>query len=317
MKIKLFITIALALLISSCANPTEFPSDTENQPAQTIDETSAPADDTTEAATETATEAVTEEDTTPVVLFENEVYSVSRIGAQYYINFTQGNTLRDGETNPGVGEIEFDSIQSMKQAFLNGGLDGWQSAILRSLFSPYNNTNGIRIWNLDELYQAVYPDGVSETRVSLTPYCIQFYNTAGCLLLLTEESYHDLYNSKYHKYLESGVTILNQATGVYDGTPCEIVEYKHPYWNSVCRDILLSVDQNGKQLHIKISYHLPSSPDENAASEILPYQVEIFGQELGQYFEFSDFSVETSPTVEWLTSFGVTPYVDNADQSAS
>ncbi len=320
MKIKFFTIIALllfTLLVSSCATPTESPSDIENQAAQTIVETSAPVDDTS-GMTEDATEAMTEENTTPVVLFENEVYSVSRVANQYYINFAQGNTLNDGEPNPGLGEIKFNSVEEMKRVFLDGTLPPHHFDVLRSIFAYHNeDQNGIRIWNLDELYQAAYPDGVSETNISLTPHSIHFYNTEGCLSLLTEESYHSLYESNYHKYLEPGATILSQATGVYDETPCEIVEYMHPNRDAPYRDILLSVDKNGKQLQIKISYLLPSSSDENSVPENIPNHIIIFGQELGQYFEFSDYSIETAPTVEWLTSFGVTPYVDDTDHVVS
>ncbi len=326
MKKFLLLSLFTVLILSSCATPTKSPSDTKNEAAQTATETQASETGSSEI-TEEPTEAMTQEDTPPIVLFQNDDYTITLIQNQCYINFADGNQVSPEEGAMLSGSIDFSSLQEMKQAFLQNTLTDQQVQILRTAFASYSNgnENGIEICNLTSLYQAVYPQDIQALKVTLVGenYYFSAFDSANFSNAIThvvaQTKYEHYYASEFNvAETSSYVTITNQADGLFDGINCKIIEYEYPNSGAKCRDHIFDIDNNGISYHVNVRYRLksPTAVDWRE-SETLPSDVWMFWQENGQYFFIEIDTLNISPTVEWLSSFGVTPYVDSSDHVAS
>ena len=312
----------LSLVLSACAVPKEPSSQTEPSPAGTSAKAETFLEDTA-----TQTEPETEASVEAEILCSNEKYTISLTGEKCYINFANGNNASPSEGYSQVGSIDFSSLSEMKQAFLQNNLTEQQIQTLRTAFASYSygNENGIEICNLTSLYHAVYPQEIQASKVTLVGenYYFSTFDSADFSSTVThvptQTKYEQYYASKFNIAETSPyVTITNQADGLFDGINCKIIEYEYPNSGAKCRDHIFDIDNHGISYHVNVRYRLKSPSAVNwRESETLPSEVWMFWQQDGQYFfiEIDDLNIE--PTVEWLTSFGVTPYVDNSDHVAS
>ena len=304
----------LSLVLSACAVPKEPSSQTEPSPAGTSVKAETFLEDTA-----TQTEPETEASVEAEILCSNEKYTISLTGEKCYINFANGNDASPNEGYSQVGSIDFPSLTEMKNHFLNNQLTAEQMLVIRCAFA--DETNGIRLCNLNALFNPTIPDNVLTDTVTLKGETYYFTLSSeivtGALTVATESVYQFHYDRDFKDIDEYQIT--RQEDSVLNGSPCKIIEYTVPGNGDQYRDVYFTISDGEKTLDIEISYCLKNSKltAGRPVSENIPWRVLIFGQDNGQYFYayLRDFTI--APTVEWLTSFGVTPYFDNSDHVAS
>ncbi|MBQ9780786.1 MAG: hypothetical protein IJW00_07555 [Clostridia bacterium] len=309
--------IILAIFFSSCNTP-QVPSVEATTKTQTDISTSV-------IVAETKLQTIFPEE--PENLYSNDRYSLTLLKNKCYINFADGNQASPEEGAMLLGSIDFSSLPEMKHSFLQNTLTDQQVQILRTAFASYSygNENGIEICNLTSLYQAVYPQEIQASKVTLVGenYYFSAFDSAdfsnAITHVATQTKYEQYYTSEFSVAETSPyVTITNQTDGLFDGLNCKIIEYEYPNSGAKCRDHIFDIDNNGISYHVNVRYRLKSPSSVNwRESETLPSDVWMFWQQDGQYFfiEIDDLNIE--PTVEWLSSFGVTPYIDNSDHMTS
>jgi hypothetical protein len=106
-------------------------------------------------------------------------------------------------------------------------------------------------------------------------------------------------------------TLLAQPS--FDGVACEIVESNSQY--EYYRDIYIDIEEEGKTVSIVLRYLIDYTKDDGRLipSETAPARVLMFGEQNGAPFVVSLYEFTQTPTYEWLSSFGLTPYVPSAD----
>ena len=328
MKKFLLPALFLLLVLTACATADTPASETQaetqatetnasTESPETETESSAPAETAPETRAEIPTsEETTEADTEPSVLCANENYTISLAGENCYINFSAGNDVSPDEGFSQIGSIDFPSLSEMKNSFLNNNLTSDQMLVIRSAFA--DETNGIRLCNLNALFTASLPSNVTADTVTLKGDTYYFNlsseTVTGSLTVATESAYQFNYNRDF-KDIES-YEITKQESGVWNGSPCEIVEYTVPGNGDQYRDVYLTINES---IQIEISYCLKNSAatQSRPVSETLPWRVLIFGCDNGQHFYSYLRDFTTAPTVEWLSSFGITPYVESGDHVVS
>lgn len=311
---KLFLTMLLTatLLLTACATP-HAPS-SETDPA--LDAATENAISQPEAAVRVPVEAE--------ILCANEKYTITDHQNGWRINFVDGNDLESSVGGAQSGEIKFSSVEEMRSAFLNDTLTEQQIATIRQAFA--DDVTGIYLCDLNALYEPILPDGASPAYVSLTGTSYTFHVGAteqyASADIYVASSGKYLYLSNYAREPHSAdyTSVIERSDTQFGDTPCETIEYVYPNSGATFRDHILSLSQDGVQTEIIISYRLVGpTPSfiEYRESETLPADVWIF-QEVGELrFVYHISNLEIAPTVEWLSSFGVTPYVDTSDHVAS
>jgi len=289
-------------------------------PAEEITETEPLTEEETEENTESVTETETEAQTE--ILCENDEYTITLVNDQCYINFADGNDLtpEDRYDNWPLGSFSFSSVQELKESFLSNQLTDEQKAIMRNAFAE--DVYGIKLCNLTKLYVPTLPEDVSQKSVTVlgTNYYFKLDSDliTGYFQILTLPDYEFQNNRDFRDYDDKNADITRQENGTFDGAGCEIVEYTYSSGVSY-RDIYLTLSNGDDVTEIEISYCVdnPNPQGTIAVSETMPWRVLIFGKNGDQHFNAYIEDFKAPPTVEWLTSFGITPYVENADQVMS
>ena len=142
-----------SLALSSCAVPGKPSLETQSSPAGTSVKAETFLEDTA-----TQTEPETEASVEAEILCSNEKYTISLTGEKCYINFANGNDASPNEGYSQVGSIDFPSLTEMKNHFLNNQLTPEQMLVIRCAFA--DETNGIRLCNLNALFNPTIPDNV-------------------------------------------------------------------------------------------------------------------------------------------------------------
>lgn len=323
------------LLLSSCAPTNNQDSDTSaDTTVDTIAETKAeksPANDT--QPTETTAETQEESETQVTVeisdgSFATDGYTVQAVDGVYYLNFVDGNEPNAQEAIYQISDagIALETLSELRSKLKNNTFTDMERATMKDSFSK--NENGIKVFNVNQMYQPICPTDINEAYVYWTG------ETYGCYVTAPQENVYDsvlngwikfLPRKQYEGQVDRNITnyfsnilyekIVSQETSTWDGMPCEVYVYETSVARLKSVFIELPVNQDGQVRYISIRYRL-SHTNPNLAStisETLPRSVIMFGEKDGQGFEINLSNFTTPPTLSFLTSFGITPYVENTE----
>ncbi len=310
------VLLLLALLVS-CDT-------TEQSSADTIATTVADteegtiADTQADTATATAAPVQTEAETVTVPeipdgSFSTDDYTVSRVGDTYYLNFKNGNKASESDVTAGaMGDLTFNSLSHLIESLEKDLLEDWQKSVMRSAFRQ--DENGIVMFNKNQLYAPICPRGIAVSTVSWSGG-----ESFGCYLSdgnsINIESAEGWQREKERIGIEfpqnlQDILVTETYEGTYEGIPCEWIEFSSAI-GSTFKVAKFEVTLNGRYMYVVMNYQLShAGPNEVSISDSVPYRVNAFCEEQGRYFEVIIRNPETAPTLEFLTSFGITPYVE-------
>lgn len=337
MKTKfLLIMLTLGLvLLSSCA-----PHLTESQDttAQTSQDTIVQVDETVAQTTADTqlndTEIQTEADTTPTIpvtngTFSTDTHAVTQVDGKYYLNFVDGNSFSNGSSVDYSGEEGFylSSVGELRDKLIHNTFETKERNIIKMGFQK--DEKGIEIFNVDKMYEAVCPEGMSAGPVYWTGDTYAIYVKAqadnalgksldGYVEILPRDVYENLLDKNFKNYFSNiqYEQIISQENGTWEGLSCEVYVYTTSVAKIKQVFIEVPVDHAGQIRYIVIDYVLSSSGGVLPVSDTIPLSVTLYGEYEGQGFELYLSPFETAPTLDFLTSFGITPYVEDTETPA-
>ena len=206
-----------------------------------------------------------------------------------------------------VMEISFDSMADLVNGFRNNQLNEHQRIVLQSAFPM--NEKGIKICDLNRLYDAVLPDGTYVSSVMLHGETYDCF-VKGDLFKSGSLSYVDDWTTSKDRMYDwsKGATVTREEKSTFDGVSCRIVEYYNS--TQTYRDIFIETEKDGKKVDMVIRYLLEDKrPFPESVSDTAPWNVRMYCEDNGVFYDISLKEFTETPTYEWLSSFGLTPYV--------
>ena len=319
----LFLAVAILFSLASCQ-----PADT---PARDTDTTVAQEATAETTAAETVPAETAPETTAPVLdgSFSTPDYEVKVVDGKCYLNFTDGN---EAETNSdssnggnmsmiNVNFIRFDSLAEMKQKLVNNDLTDEQKNIVKSKFTL--SENGFEICNVQELIQPAVPAGISMSSVFLygDNYTFDFIENVANPKLSALMTFGN--TGKWERNLNQWMEIIekNQLDSHETDTVDGIITETYVYTTSSAqlKRVFLTIPGEDGQAatHIMIKYILQADSNLLTVSDTVPAEIFVFGEKNGIPFDYLIHGLTEAPTVEWLSSFSIAPYVDNSDHVVS
>ncbi len=274
-------------------------------------------------------EIPTEAETPPATVFDGtfatDAYTVTCIGGQYYLNFKEEQKASSEDISGcKISEITFDSLSDMKEKLLHNGLTDSEKLVMQAHFPK--DENGILMCDLTKLYEPVWPD--KETSYSQVYWSggasLGFGYTGGSVVLATEE----VYNTHLQRYYidapnTTNYTITADYEGTYDGHPCRWIELTRTNGKSF-RIGCMELTVDGRSVYAVLNFKADGETfsEESSSDGMIdtlgaPFTGNILTEIDGHYMIIGIVEPSSAPTVEWLTSFGITPYVNNSDHVAS
>ena len=223
----------------------------------------------------------------------NNDYSLSVVDGRNYLNFDGGNASYSSIK----GTVYFETVDAMVTAIRTNSLSPDQCETIRNSFPQ--DENGIRIVDLDHVFDAALPDElISRGVVWEGPsYAFEFddeNSVFGNLRVLTKEDYETLYADQYTAFFDrAGITVLSRGN-VADRN-AEAVLYESP--DGTLRAIRYAL-ANG--VTVVETYFAPGG-----TSSAIPVTVELYGETDAAAFYATLYELTERPSVEWLSQFGV------------
>ena len=276
--------------------------------------------DTAEQPTDTTpvTEDGTETTDTPRPFdwnIDTDRYTIQNIDGVCYMTFKAGFVATDSDKqNCQSREIYFDSVKDMVDAFTKDTLTSAQMIVVQSAFP--STDRGYALWSTEALFDACTPDGIAVHSMALHGEYYDFF-LMGEGILRGTVSYNTEKYIQWSKDLlydwSEGATVTKQEISSLDGVPCEILEYKNS--TETYRDIIIETEADGKKVDMVIRYLLEDERKHpERVSDTHPWSVLIYGEEHGNHYSITLDELTVTPTYEWLSSFGLTPYVPSAER---
>jgi hypothetical protein len=311
----------LLLLIAGAFVAIPFMTADEPSPLDTadhapVDSVSQNADDTTAGMTD---EYVGEVNDKPINWnLQTDAYAITESDGFLYLNFTEEyRATQEQINNCQLGEVKFASLEDMRQSFLHNQFESNEYVIMQASFPKTDG--GIRLCHMNALWDAQRPASVQITAVALSG---EYYDhhvkeegmfSFGWVRYVSEQQRDSLKGRDYIQYNQSYRTVTRKEAATFDGVACEIVESNSQY--EYYRDIYIDIEEEGKTVSIVLRYLIDYTKDDGRLipSETAPARVLMFGEQNGAPFVVSLYEFTQTPTYEWLSSFGLTPYVPSAD----
>lgn len=235
---------------------------------------------------------------------DNNAYTIMEKDGVYGLRFhspkstSSSGNIQYSEVAP---SFTFASPGHMKERILAGNFTKLQLDTLKEL---HRNSDGyLTIFNLQELYDAVLPAGLQYNEVSWfggEGYSFRWDKDGmvGTVRVDTESAIKKELDSFY---VENGrATIISKNT-IQDRNATEIC-YVGPYGDKL-KDIIYTYNENGKDITILEWYEL-------SVSDTIPSSISIAGTVDGVYYYVYISGFSERPSYEWITSFGLKPYVE-------
>lgn len=225
---------------------------------------------------------------------ENTDYSLSVVDGRNYLNFDGGNAASSSIKDT----VYFETVDAMVTAIRTNSLSPDQCETIRNSFPQ--DANGIRIVDLDHVFDAALPDGLFVNCVEWEgpSYTFEFDDENGVfgnLRVLTKEDYETLYADQYTAFFDrAGITVL--ARGNVADRNAEAVLYEAP--DGTRRAIRYAL-ANG--VTVVETYFAPGG-----TSSAIPVTVELYGETDAAAFYAKLYELTERPTIEWLSRFGLT-----------
>ena len=242
-------------------------------------------------------------------------YDIIEKDGKHYISF---NTISKGEAvladgaNASTAAInlpDFTSIGQMKEKIENGDFNENE---LRAIEAKCKKNNGLlEICDPNSLCDVRTPQDVALHNISWWGNGYEFdlrsQNTESCYVdceIAEEYSYFfqkyyanspyskdKAYEFREEKIADRNATQIFYQTGAGD---FKVVKYE--------------IREENRILYVSEEYHLTSYSGPLETSTTVPYRNHMFTEENGAFVTVSIYEPTERPSVEWLSSFGVTPY---------
>ena len=232
----------------------------------------------------------------------------------YLVFFDEYQASESDKNAAMTNSIHFESVEDMVDCFRKNSFESHQRIIMQATFPETDK--GIQICNLNRLYNIAKP---AETEVKQVSLSGQYYKFSiaeegmfdfGWVAYTNEESLNAVRDQMY--VWSEGATVTRREETTFDGVPCRIVEYYNS--TETYRDVYIEVEKDGKKMDIVMRYLLQDHREyPEQVPDVAPWQVLMFCEDNGVFYRVTIGEMLKTPTYEWLSSFGLTPYVPASD----
>lgn len=237
---------------------------------------------------------------------ENDVYTLEESNGTYWLNFHEqlpkqgGGDSADGQQI--VDDVCFGSVKEMKEAIRKGKFSDEAIQTITRYFQR-NPAGDVKTCNINQLYEAALPSDLSVTKVSWYGETYSFSIEGGGItgyMTCGDQALYDDSQEKGMGFLSNEDIIIDSQTTVADRNATEY-RYTSAYGVDV-KIIVYTADIDGKNITILESYHSHEST--------VPQSVRIWGMHDSKAFYCFVTNFTERPSYEWVTSFGLKPYVE-------
>lgn len=255
-------------------------------------------------------------------LVGNEKYKIFEKDGNFYMEF-QSNRTVENQTKSESSHLsvcisksypKFNSISDMQAKILDGDISDEQIAVLQT-----DGTNNIlEICNPNNLYDLALPKNLAYDYIlwygDTYSFEIKDDSFMGYVFYSNEEEYNREFSENYYDSLKKHSIISDIAVSERNARVVHYMTHTGEF-----KDLFYTISTAyGDTLHVREEYVLRYFGDEKVTdklldkvSEAIPKSISIFGSNGTNYYYgwFSGF--EERPSVEWLSSFGLTPITTN------
>lgn len=241
-------------------------------------------------------------------------YTITDHDGVFYLNFHKENESESEANESGVvvTGLLFESLGEMKETIKNSKFTESQLEIIKSAFPKTDK--GILLCDAEQLYEPTTPVGFSAKTVYYAggeEYSFAMTDSAGGTEVRfshhSSAVYADRYTSEYENFLQNDqIEFIRQET---EGERNSTVIY---YRTGVAelKSVQYTIRLQEKILYIQEEYVLKSHNSNLNVSEKIPFNVRVFGRQGDKYFEVYCNRLDTRPSIEWLSAFGLKPFSD-------
>ena len=194
--------------------------------------------------------------------------------------------------------LEFSSVGKMKEAIEKGSFSKETLEKMQKNFSKDSNNN-VLVCNPNKLYDVTLPEGVTARAIHWFGDTYNFLLGTRGALGFTDKEWHDEYAKRHD--IEAGKAEVISVNMIPDRNAKEVIFEN--LMGQPRRMVTYSYKSGNKTISIAEQYNLDES-------ETIPYSVSFWGCCDGAYFTGHIYGLTERPSYDWITSFGLTPYVE-------
>ena len=249
------------------------------------------------------------------VVADNDSYVIQNNDGQYSLHFKERPIspaelyAKDYEEtgtmiNVSVGREnpKFASVREMKQGILKGEFSVNQLYSLS--LNPRNADGSLKLFDLDAMYDVRLPEEYSLKHVAWKGNTYEFdftseIGTHGYVNYCDKSSYDKAFQEKYYDFLE------DQYVGSewhLEDRNATVTRYTNRTGAYAC--VRYVIENEGWTVHVLETYK------DGYLEDAAPVSINLFGTNGSEYFDSWVSDLTSRPSVEWISSFGLTPYVE-------
>ncbi len=237
-------------------------------------------------------------------------YDIIEKDGKHYISFNV-DLLGQRTLNDGVSPVisGFTSIGQMKRKIESCAFDDNEFLLIQHL--SRKNFGLLEICDLNNLYDVRTPQDVTLSSISWTFDSYTFYLESQ----IAPSFSIDCHTPKDYKYclVENYTYCPSPHSNAYGRQEEKISDRNATqifYQTDVStfKTLKYEIKEENRTLYVAEKYRLTSSNPRIETSRTVPYHIDVFIEENGAFVHMHIYEPTERPSVEWLSSFGVTPY---------
>lgn len=191
-----------------------------------------------------------------------------------------------------IEDITFQSFREMRMDILLGNFTDRERIMIDSYV---RNGARFKLPDIVDPYEPTYPENCTGYSVSLVGEMYYFQIDANAMAdhisvdLNTESQWQKSVSDIQYYLYEYPADRQERDAVVYHESPSQDTGIRH---------VIYEINVGEKLLYVEELY-------DPAISDSVPYQIDIYGKDHGQYFKVSVEAPTERPTVQWLSAFGI------------
>ena len=245
------------------------------------------------------------------IIEENEVYTMTCRDGKLYMKFHK--QIENGsQQSMEAAELYFSSIQEMKQTFEQCNFTDYQLSFLQSMAKD-SSENELMVLDTKQLWEPEFPEKMEITQVMFNEtgnYSFAFGDSdsklRGFISLVNQELFQKLIEMEYTSFFYNKNIVVDREE--FDPDRNAMKYYYHTSAGSFLYVHYQPTSNEKKLTVIEIYGKIYDTGFE------VPHRMIIFGEENGCYYDLQLYGLSERPSVKWLESFGLKPYVETETQ---
>ena len=232
-------------------------------------------------------------------------YIIVKQGEQYLMRVTNDWIISSVPGCVAISHPTYQSVADMKAAILNNKFSATDYQAISIMGA---STNGeIPLFNLDALYEPTLPDSMRYKQVTWIGerYYFNFSNgnMTGSLYLLDRELFDQYIDEEFTNYFDGDSRILDKTEP--DSNRGGTIYYYHTSVTSL-KAHMFTFTQGEKTIYVRERYWSPYGGLRS---------ITVWGYDGENYYKVLIHGMTGAPTEEWYLTFGLTPYVEDAEKA--